>query len=203
MQSESIKEIASALSKVQGQLKPAVKTSENPFFKSTYADLAAVWEVCRKLLAENNLSVVQTGCFENGLPYLRTLLLHTSGEWIDGLYELKPTKQDPQGMGSAVTYARRYSLAAMIGIVTEDDDANEASKPAKTFTKTVKIREKQNLQSVKEKIELVQNVAILEGIEENLKTSKLYKEEEKKELYAAIEKRKQNLEEAEQIAGGL
>lgn len=129
--SETIGKLGEALAKAQRVFKPAVKSAENPFFKSKYADLQAVWEVCREGLAANGLSVIQGTILEDmsGLLYLETLLAHTSGEWISSVYPIKPVKEDPQGIGSAVTYARRYALSAMAGIVTvgEDDDANVAS----------------------------------------------------------------------------
>lgn len=128
-QSESIANLAKALSAVQGALKPATKSAENPFFKSHYADLPACWESVRGPLAANNLAVVQTTeVTPAGAVVLVTTLTHTSGEWIKGSYPINPVKQDPQAIGSAVTYARRYALCAMIGIVAdEDDDGNRAS----------------------------------------------------------------------------
>lgn len=126
--SEQIGELAKALSKVQGQLTPAKKDSENPFFRTRYADLNSVWDSCRTLLTANGLSVVQTNeASENGV-IVETVLLHESGEWISGSIFLPLTKHDPQGVGSAITYGRRYGLASIIGIVAdEDDDGNAAS----------------------------------------------------------------------------
>ena len=139
--SENIAEIIKALIKIQPQLKPAIKDKANPFLKSKYADLSGVWDSCRDLLKESGLAVVQVcGIGDNG-SYLETILMHESGQWISGKYPLKPVKDDdPQAMGSAMTYARRYNLAAILGIVTDDDDAEGAmgrqteSKP-KTATR--------------------------------------------------------------------
>ena len=129
-QSESIKEIATALSKVQGQLTHAVKDSANPFFKSKYADLGSVWDSCRKLLADNGLSVMQfPGDYVEGNISLTTMLTHSSGEWISHSMSLPVSKPDAQGAGSAITYMRRYALAAVVGIYQADDDGNEAVKP--------------------------------------------------------------------------
>jgi len=129
-QSESIKEIATALSKVQGQLTHAVKDSANPFFKSKYADLGSVWDSCRELLADNGLSVMQfPGDYVEGSISLTTMLTHSSGEWINHNMSLPVSKPDAQGVGSAITYMRRYALAAVIGIYQADDDGNEAVKP--------------------------------------------------------------------------
>lgn len=136
--SEQINELAAALSKAQGELKGAKKDSRNPFFKSSYADLASVWDACRDALVHHGLSVTQTT--EVGdLPTLTTTLLHSSGQWISGRLQIKPVKDDSQGMGSAMTYARRYALAAIVGVAAEDDDG-EASMdragetPQKTTT---------------------------------------------------------------------
>lgn len=129
-QSESIVELAAAISKAQGQLTGAKKGSDNPFFKSKYADLAEVWDTARKPLSDNGLSVVQMTTVNNGQVHLVTQLQHSSGQFIRGFYPLIPTKKDPQGYGSAITYARRYCLAACVGIAQEDDDGNAASKHA-------------------------------------------------------------------------
>ena len=125
--SETIGELAKALVKVQAELQPAVKGQVNPFFKSSYANLLEIWEVCRKPLTDNGLSVTQIAESEEGKAILETVLMHESGEWIKGRLPLMPIKQDPQGQGSAITYARRYSLAAIVGVSTEDDDAEAAT----------------------------------------------------------------------------
>jgi len=127
--SENINELAAALSKLQGALIPVKKDSENPFYKHKYADLSSVWDACHKLLAENGLAVAQGSRTEEDEVILVTTLMHTSGQWIEGEYLLNPIKDDPQGLGSAMTYARRYTLSAMLGITAEDedDDAEVAS----------------------------------------------------------------------------
>lgn len=145
-QSESIKELALALSKVQGKLTFAKKESANPFFKSKYADLASVWESCRTLLSENGLAVMQ---FPSGyetrviigektvaehLMSLTTIITHASGEWMSQDMTLPVTKADAQGAGSAITYMRRYALAAVVGVYQDDDDGNSASSPKESLT---------------------------------------------------------------------
>jgi len=128
-QSPTIGELVKALSKTQGELKDAVKSSENPFYKSKYADLTSVWEACREQLSKNELAVIQTMAGNGGDHIIIvTTLAHKSGEWIRGHLCVKPVKNDPQGIGSAITYARRYSLAAIVGIAPagEDDDAEKA-----------------------------------------------------------------------------
>jgi len=134
--SENIAELAKALSIVQSQLEGAKKDSVNPFFRSKYADLASVWDACRNLLGKNELAVVQTSSVIEGRDLVvNTTLMHSSGEWISGELAVPLPKNDPQGLGSALTYARRYGLSAMIGICPEDDDA-ESATPRKTEQKT-------------------------------------------------------------------
>lgn len=146
MQSEKVDALTKAMVKVQAELKPAIKDSDNPFFKSKYADLPAVVHVSRKLLTDNGIAVYQvTDMDEQGRTHIVTQLTHESGQWIRGKYPVNPVKQDPQAMGSAITYARRYAYCAMVGIVTdEDDDGNAASgnddKPAKSVFKTAAAR---------------------------------------------------------------
>lgn len=131
--SESIANLAKALSAAQGSIKAALKDSSNPFFKSKYADLTAVWESCRPVLSANGLAITQSTAFVGELLVLETMLMHLSGEWVSSVYPINPAKNDPQGVGSAITYARRYSLSALVGVVAdEDDDGNAASKPAVT-----------------------------------------------------------------------
>lgn len=131
-QSEQINEISTALSKAQSEIGPAMKDNYNPFFKSKYADLGSVWAACKEPLTKNGLSVVQTMQCENGQTLLITLLAHTSGQWIKSVLPINPVKNDPQGLGSAITYLRRYSLAAITGVTTEDDDGQSASASSKT-----------------------------------------------------------------------
>lgn len=130
LQSESIANLAKALATVQGGLSYAKKDSKNPFFKSNYADLESVWESCRQILALNGLSVSQFPGTYSDLDKsmsLTTILMHESGEWISQEMSLPVSKTDAQGAGSAITYMRRYALAAVIGIVQADDDGNAAS----------------------------------------------------------------------------
>jgi hypothetical protein len=135
--SETLTELATALSAAQGEFETVSKTADNPFFKSKYADLAAVVKAASPILAKHGLSVVQLPGYEDGVDVLTTRLLHSSGEWIESTGRMLLTKQDSQGWGSAVTYARRYSYSAALGLVTEvDDDGNAASAPAPARTTT-------------------------------------------------------------------
>lgn len=138
--SDSIKELATALAKAQAAIRPAVKDSENPHFRSKYADLSSVWEACRKPLTDNGLSVMQMPVDAgDGRVALTTMLLHTSGEFISSTVSTKLQKDDAQGVGSALTYLRRYALSSAIGVVADDDDdGNHASRQpvAQTTTAT-------------------------------------------------------------------
>lgn len=125
--SEDIKELATALCLAQSEFENAKKTSSNPFFKSKYADLAEVLDTIKPVLNRHGLSVTQFPCFEGGICQVETILIHTSGQWISGIAGTPLVKQDPQAVGAAISYLRRYSLAAVCGIAQEDDDGNSAS----------------------------------------------------------------------------
>lgn len=128
LQSESVKELNTALAKAQGELFAAKKDSINPHFKSKYADLASVWEACREALSSNGLSVTQMPAeFQNNVMTLVTRISHSSGEWLEQTMTCPVGKPDPQGIGSCLTYMRRYALAAVVGVYQDDDDANSAS----------------------------------------------------------------------------
>jgi len=131
-QSEQINELATALAKCQGELTFAAKSSENPFHKSKYADLSSVWESIREPLTKNGLSVVQ--CLEtNGEQViLVSTLMHTSGQWIRSSLPVLNANKTSQGQGSGITYCRRYALAALVGCVQDDDDAESAMPKDRT-----------------------------------------------------------------------
>lgn len=121
-----------ALAKAQGEIEAASKDKTNPAFRSRYADLTAVWAACRPALAKHGISVTQWPVHaEDGRLHIVTRVAH-AGEWIRSHFSIPVTKQDPQGYGSATTYAKRFTLAAALGIVAdEDDDGNAASsRPA-------------------------------------------------------------------------
>ena len=130
-QSSEIKDLADALVKAQAEMKHAEKTSVNPYFKAKYADLSAVIDAAKPALVKNGLSVTQFSDFDEQGVFLITQIMHLSGQWIRSYYPINPTKNDPQGLGSAFTYARRYAYSAITGITAEDDDGNAASEPAK------------------------------------------------------------------------
>ena len=126
--SEEIKDLASALAKAQGQMKAAIKDQSNPFYKSRYADLASVVEAIKAPLSENGLSYTQLTDVDEGGVYVETILLHSSGQWIMGRLKMPVAKaNDPQSLGSAITYCRRYALQSLCGIPSDDDDGNAAT----------------------------------------------------------------------------
>jgi ERF superfamily len=133
MMSESIAKISPALIKARAAFNPAVKDGTNPHFGSKFVSLAGVITAIDLALDANGLIVLQpTRIGDDGKTVLVTTLLHESGEWIAGEYPVTAAKQnDPQAEGSAMTYARRYALMAMVGIAPEDDDGNAASAAAK------------------------------------------------------------------------
>ena len=137
MKSESIDQLATALVKAQAQVKGAVKDHKNPHLKSAYADLGSIADACKEALNGNGIAVFQSGTVIDGAPYLETMLLHVSGQFISGVIPL--ITGEPKGvsvmqaLGSAITYARRYGLAAAGFVMTEDDDGHSAgTKPAKS-----------------------------------------------------------------------
>lgn len=124
--SDTITELATALAKAQGAMEDASKSETNPHFKSKYADLAAVREVVRAPLAANDLSVVQAARTNAGEVEVETMLLHKSGEYIAETLSLPVSKRDAQGIGSAISYGRRYGLMSLLGLAAADDDGNAA-----------------------------------------------------------------------------
>jgi len=107
----------------------AVKSESNSFFKSKYANLEEVIKVVKEQFSANGLSFVQFPVSGEGTAGVETIIMHESGEFISNQFLLKCSKSDPQGMGSAITYARRYGLQSACGIPSEDDDGNAASAP--------------------------------------------------------------------------
>jgi hypothetical protein len=125
--SDSIAKLSAALVKAQAEVQNAVKDSTNPHFGSTFASLISVLDAVKPVFAKHGIAIVQLPGMEDGHATVDTMLLHESGEWITGTSGAPLQKNDPQGVGSAITYLRRYSLAALAGIGQEDDDGNAAS----------------------------------------------------------------------------
>lgn len=130
LKSDSLNELAKSLCLAQAAFKPAKKDAKNPFFKSQYADFESIVFSTREALTSNNLCVIQTTRFELEKTVLVTTLLHSSGQYVSGEYPISAPVGDAQKMGSAMTYAKRYTYSAIVGVVTSDDDAESTySRP--------------------------------------------------------------------------
>ncbi|MDX1532826.1 MAG: ERF family protein [Nitrosopumilaceae archaeon] len=157
--------LAEALSKAQGIMGGAKKDKQNPFFKSTYADLASVFDVIREPFACNGLSIVQTlDLNEKGQQIMITRLMHSSGEFVDSKM-LIPYETNPQKLGSLITYYRRYSLMAIAGIPAEDDDGNAASG---NVPKVQKVQNSQPIISEEQYTEISELLSNNEDLRENV-----------------------------------
>ena len=134
--SETIGELATALAKAQGQMGSAEKNKINKNFGNPYADLTSVIDVIKKPLAANGLAYVQVPIVEQGRTGVITRLMHTSGEFLESCVTVQLAKDTAQGVGSALTYSRRYSLQSMFGIPADDDDGESAEGRSKTKGKS-------------------------------------------------------------------
>ena len=164
-----MKLISTAMVKAQKEFGPALKSSTNPYFTSKYADLAACVEAVIDALNNNGIALIQK-CHESDTGVnVETLLLHESGESLScGVLHVPASKQDPQGYGSALTYARRYSLMAACGIAPEDDDGNAASRTARNPLDSIPKLAGVPIPSPKEKVDIQ---AIKEDIPSGAKTT--------------------------------
>lgn len=146
--SDDLKELFAALSKAQAEMKTAGLNAENPYFKSAYSDLAEIVKVSRPALTKNGLSVIQQIMpNEDGQNILHTILCHSSGQWIETRMRILPAKPDVQSLASYLTYLRRYSYAAIVGVVSssEDDDGEIAvHSERETVSKGVALNTKYN-----------------------------------------------------------
>ena len=161
MCSEKITNLAKAMLKVQKQLRPALRDSYNGFTQSKYATLNSVMEACSEALINAGIWVTQYPVpVEDGSSSLGlvTKLVHAeSGEWQESLISMPLAKADPQSYGSALTYARRYGLSSMVGLVTEDDDANAACKGVSDL-------QKPRIADIKPRQEIIENLPHIDGI---------------------------------------
>lgn len=133
IKSESLVKLAPALLAAQKNMGAALKDSKNPFFKSNYADLSSVIDAAVPTLNEQGVVALQLTHAENGRNYVRTLLVHESGEYLGSDTEIICSKQnDPQSYGSAITYTRRYGLQSIVTLKTEDDDGEKAMDRTKS-----------------------------------------------------------------------
>ena len=181
-QSENITDLATALCLAQAQMGGAVKDSNNPFFKSTYADLTSIIKVIKKPLSDNGLSFVQLPITSEGGKGVGviTMLMHNSGQWLQGEYLLPMDKITPQGAGSCLSYSRRYALQALLGIPAVDDDSEAAmfrgqpvaqEPPQKRVSKTLVqsvVALVISSQASEETSELVEALAELDEIEKQV-----------------------------------
>jgi len=181
-QSDNINELANALNKAQNEMGGAIKSSVNPFYKSSYSDLSSVIKVIKQPFADNGLSFVQFPITSEGGKGVgvSTMIMHSSGQWVQGEYLLPMDKITAQGAGSAITYARRYALQAMAGIPTVDDDAEAAmfrgqpvaqEPPQKRVSKTLVqsvVALVISSQASEETSELVEALAELDEIEKQV-----------------------------------
>lgn len=179
--SEQLNEIFTALSKAQTQFKPAVLDCYNPFHKAKYASLTSIQESYKEGLSANGLSVLQLAEDQDGKYSLKTILGHSSGQWISTTMKLLLSKEDMQGLGSAITYARRQAVSALLGIVDSGDDAgvgqarqatNEEGKKLAAETRA-KIEEKEIMDRAKKNtqghVSVTNYVAALKEIEKERK----------------------------------
>lgn len=182
--SESIKEIGKALMTFQQKVDKIKKDASNPFFKSKYATLSNILDTVQLPLIESGLSFAQ---LPDGEHNLTTLLMHpASGEFLQASYNMTPVKNDPQAVGSAITYARRYALGAILGLnIDEDDDGNKASGK-KQETKTEKEQEKPWLNpkspAWQKAVEFLKGEGTMEQIKKKYLISKTNEEQLKNEV---------------------
>jgi hypothetical protein len=145
--SESIKHIAEALVSAQKEIKFATKDSTNPHFKSKYANINSVIEAVKAPLNNNNIAILQSlSPSDDNKLHLTTRLLHSSGEWIEDTAVCPIQKQDPQGLGSAISYIRRYSISSMCALYADDDDGQSAALNAADYLQ--KIQHSQSLEEL-------------------------------------------------------
>ena len=165
--SDSIGALAGALAKAQGQIGAASRDSDNPYFKSRYASLAAVLDACRAALSANELAYLQPVTSRGRTVIITTLLAHSSGEWIEERLILTAQQDTPQAVGSAMTFGRRYGLAAMVGVAPADDDGEAATHslpPGVKWDKGGRSGRHQTIQGVSDEIADGQEEGVPTGI---------------------------------------
>ena len=154
MQTQEIGELLAALSKAQAIMSGAKEDSNNPFFKSKYADLTSVWAAARGPLTSNGLSVIQTLEYTGSNQALVTILGHSSGQWMRSVLVFPENQKNPQDIGKVLTYYRRYMLAAIVGICPYDDDAEESMQQFREKQEEAKVEyiSKQEAQKIEDMI---------------------------------------------------
>lgn len=122
LQTKDTQALMAALAMAQSEIEHVAKDAKNPHFKSKYATLASVFDVCRKPFSRHGLAILQPTVIINNSVYVATTLCHKSGQWVRSYYPVQTERAGSQGLGSGLTYARRYALMSMIGVAPEDDD---------------------------------------------------------------------------------
>lgn len=145
VRSDALEKLFAALSKAQSQMAGAVRDSTNPHFRSKYADLASCWDACRKPLTDNQLTILQPVKADGPSVTVTTILAHSSGQWMSESLTMTAGANSPQAIGSAITYGRRYGLCAMVGIASEDDDGEGATRPSGESSKASTVEEDRNV----------------------------------------------------------
>lgn len=159
--SELINEIATSMAKAQAEMKPASKDATNPHYKSKYSDIASVWDAIRKPLTANGISVWQdVSTCEAGVSVI-TRLVHCSGQWTEfGPLIMPLSKKDAHGVGSAISYCKRYALCAAVGVVSseDDDDANDAVGDKNQYQQSTYVKKKADELISSEQMVLVEDL---------------------------------------------
>jgi hypothetical protein len=157
--SDDIKELATALAQAQGEFESVAKDSANPHFKSKYASLASAVKTAAPIISKNGLSISQDIGFDEQGDTLTSLLMHTSGQWKESTMRLHLVKNDPQGQGSATTYARRFSYMAILGLAPADDDDGNAA--------TESVQQQRERESQRSSVPTASVRALIEEVDEN------------------------------------
>ncbi len=192
--SNEINELGTALACANEELSNPKKTSINPFFKSKYADLSECVNVSRPVLAKNGLSIAQMPSYDLGIVTVETMLIHSSGQWIMSQISAPADKSTAQGIGSAITYLRRYSLAAMISLAQEDDDGQEATKSSNKAPKESPVVPKAQINKACKELDLYYAIMVSETasdekkVEAKIKAKMLFERAKKVELIQVCDK---------------
>lgn len=197
--SDSIKELSKALIKAQSEIRVAVYDASNPHFKSRYASLGSVVEACKEALNKNGIVFIQGSHADKDLPKMvcvTTRLIHSSGEYLEDTIAVPYVQDTPQALGSSLTYARRYGLSSLLGIVSdEDDDGNSGSVEAPKPLDPPKPRKPSKL----EKQKTLSNLAIKAGVKDAKDFSELVKSLIGKEVAKSSDLSEQELDALIQI----
>lgn len=188
-----MKNIAKSLAKFHELMGNVQKDASNPFFHSKYAPLESILPAIKKPLADAGLTFTQ---IPTGICKLKTIIIDVeSGETMDGEFEMTPSKNDPQGQGSTITYMRRYSLVAMLGLnCDEDDDGNIASKQPKTKAKEVKMSPEEARKNAELAIAESNDLDTLMVVDKNIKKSKNLTDQDKEELGFIISEKREDFD---------